>query len=136
LVELGGLKEDFAICSIPDMNTEVYQKGNALALEFSKKTGIPFYPLITKIRETKKQHELHSIREKYENVKGAYGIDENFLKYFKNKKIILIDDVTTSLATTNECSKILTEKGIGTIFVFSVGRFILKKEEKNSEESQ
>lgn len=133
--ELGAVKDDFVICCIPDLNTEVYQKGSALALEFSKKIGIPFYPILKKIRETKKQHKLHLVIEKYENVRGAYEVDENFVKFLENKKVIIVDDVTTSLATANECSKILSWKGVETIFVFSIGRFILNKEENASEDN-
>ena len=123
------------MCAVPDLDSDDYKKGEILALEFSKKTGIPFYPLIRKIRETKKQHNLKLINEKYENVRGAFGINSQLLEHFKNKKAILVDDITTTLATTNECSKLLTMNGIETIYIFSVGRRIFSEEENLEKEN-
>ena len=45
--------------------------------------------------------------ERFANVKGAIKLDKRYLGHIKNRKIIIIDDVTTSGATLSECSKVL-----------------------------
>ncbi|MBI2043481.1 ComF family protein, partial [Candidatus Pacearchaeota archaeon] len=118
--ELNISKDTTIICVVPDEEKKVYQKGNELAKTLSEKTGLDYLPIIKKIKETKKQKKLRGIEEKFENVKGAFGIDDKFVNDIYGKIIILVDDVINSLATVNECSKVLKESRAKNIFVFSV----------------
>lgn len=65
-------------------------------------------------KSTKPQALLKEKEERKENIREAFGvIKENKIK---NKKIILLDDVATSLATLEEAAKTLKEKGIKEIW--------------------
>lgn len=46
-------------------------------------------------------------KERFENVKGAFGVEENF----QNKRILLLDDVMTTGATLTEATKVLKKAG-------------------------
>ena len=64
-----------------------------------------------------------NLNQRMENVLGTYGV-RNSKKIF-DKKIILVDDVYTTGATTNECSKVLKESGAREIIVVTIahGKF-------------
>ena len=55
-----------------------------------------------------------------ENVKNVYKI-KNVDKII-NKKILLVDDIYTTGATLNECSKLLKQAGTKKIDVFTIAR--------------
>ncbi len=55
-----------------------------------------------------------------ENVKNVYKI-KNQDKII-NKKILLVDDIYTTGATLNECSKILKQAGAKKIDVFTIAK--------------
>lgn len=56
------------------------------------------------------------------NVKGAFGVRRK--EGIKNRKILLIDDVYTTGATINECSKTLKEAGALNIHVLTLARAV------------
>jgi len=43
-------------------------------------------------------------------------------KEFSGKRVLLIDDVFTTGATSNECSRILKKSGASDIFVLTIAR--------------
>ncbi len=70
--------------------------------------------ILKKVKNSEKQ-SMQNFRKRQESVKNLFKISDN-LKV-KDKRIILIDDVFTTGATANECSKILTEAGAKSITV-------------------
>ncbi len=55
-----------------------------------------------------------------ENVKNVYKI-KNVDKII-NKKILLVDDIFTTGATLNECSKLLKQAGARKVDVFTIAK--------------
>ena len=55
-----------------------------------------------------------------ENVKNVYKI-QNMDKII-NKKILIVDDIFTTGATLNECSKILKQAGAKKVDVFTIAK--------------
>jgi len=117
-----GLEKTAFICAVPDLQTEKYKKGEILAKKVSEITGIPFVQVLVKTKETAKQHDLHSIKEKFDNVRGVFEISEDHKNKLNKQSIIITDDVVTSIATLNACAKVLKENGAGKIFIFAIGR--------------
>ncbi len=95
-----------------------YNQSFLLARNISKEIGIPIikYGLI-KIKHNKRQSELNHI-DRFFNTKGVYKV--NKIYDFKNKSVILIDDIYTTGNTVNECSRILKECGVKKIVVATV----------------
>ena len=55
-----------------------------------------------------------------ENVKNVYKI-QNMDKII-NKKILIVDDIFTTGATLNECSKLLKQAGARKVDVFTIAK--------------
>jgi competence protein ComFC len=58
--------------------------------------------------------------ERFENIREAFGIKKGV--NIKNKKIILIDDVTTTGATLQEASKLLKKFDIDDIKLLTLAK--------------
>lgn len=69
---------------------------------------------IYKTRENKKQ-SLMSREDRYKNVKGVFAINDKFSEFLNGKTVLLIDDIMTTGATIDECSKMLKKKGVKTV---------------------
>jgi len=75
--------------------------------------------MLLKTKETKTQSILKE-KERRDNVKDAFIVNNN--AKIKNKKIILFDDIYTTGATVNECSRVLKQAGASEILVLVIAR--------------
>ncbi|HCY19026.1 MAG TPA: amidophosphoribosyltransferase [Deltaproteobacteria bacterium] len=114
------------IVPVPLHKTRLKERGFnqslLLARELSKLYNLPIdYLNLRKIRATDPQVNLKG-KERIENMKGAFAVKNG--AGFKNKKILLIDDVYTTGATVTECSKVLKKAGAKTIDVLTLARVV------------
>jgi len=94
-----------------------------LAREISKALKLPLIlNNLQRIRWTRPQIELKG-KERLMNVKGAFTLRDP--KEVKGKSILLIDDVYTTGATVQECSKVLKKAGAEKIYVLTLARVVL-----------
>lgn len=100
------------ICSVPSFNKFNYDHSGFLAKELSKILNIPFRSdLLSCVKRGKKQHSS-TIRERLKNVDNKY-----FVNYrIENKKVLLIDDIKTTGATIDECTRVLLFAGADDVF--------------------
>jgi ComF family protein len=91
-----------------------------LVKELSKRSGIPYQErVLAKIRETPEQISLKK-RERAKNVKGVFEVTDQGA--IKGKRVVLVDDVYTTGATVNECSRALLQAGAKQVAVLTVAR--------------
>ncbi|MBR4998281.1 MAG: ComF family protein [Clostridia bacterium] len=95
-----------------------YNHSQVLAEIFANELKLPFYDLVTKRVDTSSQTSLNT-RERMENMKDSFAFKHEFKDLIKGKSILIIDDVITTGATTNEISKILKESGAKACFVLT-----------------
>ena len=76
--------------------------------------------LIIRRRNTKPQTKIKSMKERRKNIKGAFFCPRNDL--MKNKNVIIVDDVCTTLVTLNECAIELKKAGAKEIWGLVVAR--------------
>ncbi len=82
-----------------------YNPPQILAQELSKKLNKTIIPdLLIKKRITKNQVGLNK-KQRAKNLLGSFELNKKF--NVQNKAILLVDDVITTGATSNECTKIL-----------------------------
>lgn len=91
-----------------------------IAKEFSKLTGFNINKdLIKKIKPTKPQYKT---KNRHLNIKGSFAINKKYIEFLKDKKLLLIDDITTSGATLEELINILLEAGLKNITCLVVSK--------------
>ncbi|MBQ3755029.1 MAG: ComF family protein [Clostridia bacterium] len=99
-----------------------FNQAELLAREVGGRLNIPVLPALAKIKETSAQKELtRADREK--NLEGAYKcvFDE-----VKKLNVLLVDDIFTTGATANECSKALLKGRVKSVNVLTAAVTVLK----------
>ena len=99
-----------------------YNQSLLLAGELGKITGFPVNDtgLVRKIYNLP-QARTHSVAERRQNVIGIFaGVGEDLLA----KKVLLVDDVTTSGATLNACAAALKTAGAASVWGLTLAREI------------
>ncbi len=97
-----------------------YNQSEILAAFMSKKLNIPVSRNnLKRVKATITQTSLKR-EERIKNIRNAFCIKQP--EKFSGKRILLIDDVFTTGATSNECSRILKQAGSGNVFVLTLAR--------------
>jgi competence protein ComFC len=92
----------FVPCTKQSLMKRGYNQSQLLAKAISEVLKIKMISTLDKIRETKDQIGLNE-EMRWQNILGSYRIRSNIK--IKNKKILLIDDVMTTGATTFCCAE-------------------------------
>ncbi len=93
-----------------------------LARQVSRAYGLPMDPFVlVRDKETSAQTQL-SEEERRKNVRGAFSVQS--AASLNGKTILLVDDVYTSGATVNECSRVLMQAGAKKVSVLTLARTI------------
>jgi ComF family protein len=93
-----------------------------LARQISHAYKIPMDPFVLRRdHETAPQTQLAE-DERRKNVRGAFTLNPD--RSVDGKNILLVDDVYTSGATVNECSRILKRNGSKQVFVVTLARAV------------
>lgn len=95
-----------------------YNQTNLIANRVGKILDIEYVPdLIVKTKNTEHQSKLTK-EERKNNVKDSFRIADKY--NILDKKILLIDDIFTTGATVNECSKILKKSNAKKVIVATI----------------
>ncbi len=91
-----------------------FNQAEEIAREMSRRLNVTLQSdLLFSVRKTKQQAKLPAAQREA-NVRGAFAVDdENGV--LKGKRIILVDDVTTTGATLRENARVLRQAGAGKI---------------------
>ena len=94
-----------------------YNQAEVLAQRLGKDLHIATYPrYLQRVVDTNPQKELND-KERMKNLKSAFKIGENKIKL---KRVLLVDDIYTSGATIEACTKALLENGTEMVYYTSV----------------
>lgn len=97
-----------------------FNQSEMLAGEMNKVFKLPVVNnRLKRVKITPSQIELPR-KKRLKNVEGAFAVHGN--SYFKDKNILLLDDVLTTGATVNECARILKSAGTNSVAVLTLAR--------------
>ena len=121
--ELRGQKWDF-IVSVPlhsmKQREREFNQAEILARHLSAATKIPLNTkLLRRVNPTMTQTRLTK-QQRAENMRGAFAIRKGVK--LSGEKIIVVDDVFTTGATTSACAQALKAAGAGEVCVWTVAR--------------
>lgn len=120
---LRGQKWDF-IVPVPlhplKQREREFNQAELLAARLSKASGIPLNTkLLRRVKATVTQTHLRR-DQRATNMRGAFAVRDGIK--FNGEKFVVVDDVLTTGATTNECARALQAAGAGDVCVWTVAR--------------
>lgn len=106
--------DDFDVLTwVPVSRRRRWQRGydqvELLACAVARELGIAPVRTLKKVRHTPPQSGLHTAAERRANVLGAYIALEP--ESFRDKRVLLLDDIITTGATASECARVLLTAG-------------------------
>lgn len=118
------LKNDYIIVYPPTNRLKSAFRGYnhmfLIAKTFSKLTNFEINKnLIKKTKYTKPQYQA---KNRHKNIKNSFEINKKDIEKYKNKNILLIDDITTSGATLEEIINCLLDSGIKNITCLTISK--------------
>lgn len=97
-----------------------YNQADILAKSLAETIRKPYYSsILIRNRSTPSQGHMNATKRK-ENVSGAFSVKNPHL--ITDKTVLLIDDVFTTGATLNECTKVLLKHGARKVLVLTLAR--------------
>ncbi len=104
------------VCYVPSFKKFEYDHSGYIAKMVANMLNLPFADkLLCCVKKSKKQHKS-TINERLYNVDGKYRVNYRV----DNKKILLIDDIKTTGATVDECTKELLFAGADSVYCATV----------------
>ena len=99
-----------------------YNQSELLAKEINKLTAVQMEKdCLVRHRHTPAQAMTESIQERHSNLAGAFTCKNECVQ---DKKVLLIDDVATSVATLDACAKALKSGGAVSVWGLALARDI------------
>lgn len=89
--------------------------------------------LLARAEQSRDQHEL-SARERLQNARESYALTAN-ADDIKGKRLLLVDDVHTTGATTQICRELLLAAGAAEVYVATVARTMEKAHIETTEKT-
>jgi len=124
LVSDGALKQGDVLVPIPlhpaRLRERGYNQSELLARQVSLLTRIPVNNALRRVRNTRSQARLKDAVQKKKNMAGAFGVCPD--ADIKGKRVILVDDVTTTGATLDSAAGTLKQAGAAAIYALVVAR--------------
>jgi ComF family protein len=99
-----------------------FNQAHRLALPLSAATGIPLNARLLERVETTRTQTMLSRDERAANVRKAFAVRR--ARQLGGERIVLVDDVLTTGATTNACARALRQAGAGDICVWTLARAV------------
>lgn len=107
------------------LRQRMFNQSALLAKYISTKHNIDYVPnMLIRTKHNPSQTNYTKIM-RAKNVHVAFAINHRYEQSIKNKKILLIDDVTTTGATINECCKILKRQQCKYVAVATLAKRVL-----------
>lgn len=113
---------DFVV-SVPSSRFRKFLRGyshtDILSKTFSEISGVPFEKnLLVKIKNTAVQHTLSAEQRKV-NLKDSFSVPEKKRKLLSGKKVLILDDISTTGSTLREAADTLLKLGAAEVFALT-----------------
>ena len=100
-----------------------YNQSKLLAKELEKHIHVKVDETsLIKIKNTKSQSDL-DFKNRQQNLNGAFKVTNK--QTFKNKNVLIIDDIITTGATLDECARVLTKAGAKNVYAICIAHTML-----------
>jgi ComF family protein len=102
-----------------------HQRGFNQAFEIARHLGLPVVKALRRRRATRPQVELAADRRRA-NVAGAFAVRRPLSRgpALQGKRVLLIDDVSTTGATLESCARVLKDCGASDVYALTAARVV------------
>lgn len=101
-----------------------YNQAAVLAQALGRLSGVTVAPdALVRLRRTAVQGHMDR-EERRRNVAGAFAVPERRRRLVQGRRVLLVDDVLTTGATTGECTRTLLKAGAESVDVLTLGRVV------------
>lgn len=101
-----------------------FNQSALIAQYLSKDISVPsLLDGLERKRATVTQGHLQ-VNERQKNVKNAFAMNPEHVDKLRGKTVVLIDDVYTTGATVNECTKVLLKAGVASVNILTLARVV------------
>lgn len=101
-----------------------YNQSALLGEDLRRRTGIPHWPDILRRERNTPTQGHQNATDRHTNVHGAFSLNPAYRERVRGKNLVLLDDVLTTGATVEECTKVLLKEGARQVDVLTVARVI------------
>ena len=112
------------VCAVPLHTFRFLQRGYnqaaVLAKELAAQLELPYLRALVRVRRTRQQARL-TRTERFDNVRAAFRVT-NSAANLGGKRILLVDDVITSGATTAACQETLVRAGARSVKLVAIAK--------------
>lgn len=99
-----------------------FNQSEILAENLSRQFGADHKKLLVRVKNNP-QKDVKKLSDRQQNIKNSFRVNPRLdLRLSASKKIIIVDDVTTTLSTLNECAKTLSVLGPKKIYGIVLAR--------------
>lgn len=103
-----------------------WRRGFNQAEELARHLPLPVVRALRRTRSTATQTDLPEAR-RHENVKNAFAVRWGARRTVKNATIVLVDDVSTTGATLDECARALLSAGAKEVRALTAARAVSRR---------
>lgn len=105
------------------LNLRGFNQNELIAQALKKSLGIKTLKILNKHKINLPQAYIKNPKLRSENIKNVFSINvEQITDDIKQKTILLLDDVSTTHSTLNECAKVLKQNGFSDIWGITVAK--------------
>ena len=109
-----------AVVPVPLHASRRRERGFNQALDLARGLGLPVVKVITRVRATESQITLPAA-ERHRNILDAFA-PARFSRSINGRICVLVDDVSTTGATLDECARVLKKLGAGEVRAVTAAR--------------
>lgn len=102
-----------------------FNQAALLANALARRTGLPVLPTaLTRTRATPSQGVMVSARARRRNVLGAFAVSPRARPHLEGRHVLLVDDVMTTGATLEACTRVLRRAGAAEVSALTLARVV------------
>lgn len=101
-----------------------YNQAAVLAMALGRLSGVAVVPdALARLRRTPSQGHMDR-EQRRRNVSGAFAVPARRRAAVAGRRVLLVDDVLTTGATTGECARVLLKTGAASVDVLTLARVV------------
>ncbi len=105
------------------LNLRGFNQNELIALNLEKLLNIKTFNILIKHKSNLPQVYIKNTKLRRENIKNVFSINKKIVtNNSKQKTILLLDDVSTTHSTLNECAKVLKQYGFSSIWGITIAK--------------